>query len=310
MSMKALLCAASLLLMAFPAQANDLAALQQNPDQARDFDYCTWAFEDGGKTSSLPDYDAMLDRETTTLSTPEWAATALVEAGTRIAQNAETKEACSTIFVTGREDFEAKLKASLASHWSQAKYKKKKNKKIAKVQEELAAHWVEDQAARRVYLASKTEDKIGVEYWVRRLAVAHTSLTDDRATEYMRGLLNEYDWIDRKRFGKRVSMAAWLMMQHADDHVDLQALALSRMEPYLKSKGVSKGDYAFLWDRVAVNSGRKQRYGTQPTWECTADKKLTLQPMEDPENVNKRRKKMGLGSVEKGLEGMAKSVCG
>jgi len=310
MSMKALLCASGALLMALPAQAKDLAALQQNPDQARDFDYCAWAFDDGGRAMTLPDYDALLDRETTTLSTREWAATALVEAGTHIAQNAETKAACEDIFQTGRKEFDVKLKASLTSHWVQAKYKKKRDEKIASVQAALSRHWVEDQAARRVYIASKTEDKTGVEYWVRRLAVAHTSLTDDRATQYMRDLLDEYDWIDRKRFGKRISMAAWLLMQHADDHVELQALALSRMEPYLKSKGVSKGDYAYLWDRVAVNSGQKQRYGTQPTWECTPEGNLTLQPMEDPENVNKRRKKMGMGSVEKSLEGMAKSICG
>jgi len=180
-------------------------------------------------------------------------------------------------------EFDDQLKASVASHWGMAKYKKKRDKQIAAVQAELAKHWVDDQAARRVYIASRTEDKTGAEYWLRRLAASHTSLTDDRATEYMRGLLEEYDWIDSKRFGKRISNAAWLLMQHADDH---------------------------LWDRVAVNSGRKQRYGTQPTWECTPEGNLTLQPMEDPDNVNRRRKKMGLGSVEKALEGMAKSVCG
>lgn len=310
MSIKAVLCAASVLLMAMPAYANDLAMLQQNPDQARDFDYCAWAFDAGGKAVILLDYNTMLDRETTTLSTTEWAATALVEGGTNIAQNAETKADCEDIFLTGRKDFDDQLKASLESHWAKAKYKKKKNKKIAEVQAKLATHWVEDQAARRVYIASRTEDKTGVEFWVRRLAAAHTSLIDDNSTQYMRKLLDEYDWIDRKRFGKRVSMAAWLLMQHADDHVDLQALALSRMEPYLKNKGVDKGDYAYLWDRVAINSGRKQRYGTQPTWECTAEGKLTLQPMEEPENVNKRRKKMGMGSVEKSLAGMSKSVCG
>ncbi len=126
----------------------------------------------------------------------------------------------------------------------------------------------------------------------------------------MYGLLQDYDWIDKKRFGKRVSMAAWLVVQHADHDVALQKLALQRMEPYLKSKKVSKGDYAYLWDRVAVNSGKKQRYGTQPDWECTAEGTLNLQPLEDPETVNKRRKKMGLGPVEAALAGMAKSVCG
>jgi len=310
MSMKALLCAASLLFVAMPSNAAELGDLQKDPEQARIFDYCAWSFEEDGKSETLPDFDAMLDRETKTLSTQEWAAIALVEAGTGIAQNAETQDACKSIFAAGHNSFDAQIKASLESHWDQAKYKKKRDKKIAAVQSELMKHWVEDQAARHVYIASKTEYKTGMEYLVRRLAATHTSLTDDRAAQYMKGLLDEYDWIDRKRFGKRISHAAWLLMQHADDHVELQALALSRMEPYLKNKGVDKGNYAYLWDRVAVNSRRKQRYGTQPTWECTPEGNLTLQPMEDPDNVNKRRKKMGLGSVEKSLAGMAKSVCG
>ena len=82
------------------------------------------------------------------------------------------------------------------------------------------------------------------------------------------------------------------------------------MEPYLEPGGVLKRNYAYLWDRVAVNSDRKQRYGTQPTWECTPEGKLTLKPLEDPENVNARRAAMGLGTGEDGLAGMAKSVCG
>ena len=291
------------------ANTNSFADIQDDPSLAQSFNYCQWAFDDGGKAISLPDYEAALDRKTDKLSPNEWAATALVDAGTRIARQASSKKACHKTFAKGQRRFDKQLKKSLSSHWKQAKYKKSESEDIAAVQAQLAIHWVEDQASRRVYLASKTDDKTGADHWTRRLATAHTSQMDTKSTEFMRGLLEDYDWIDKTRFGDRVSMAAWLMMQHADDHVDLQALALSRMEPYLKTGGVSKGDYAFLWDRVAVNSDRKQRFGTQPTWECTPDGKLTLKPLEDPENVNARRETMGLGSVEEGLEGMARSVC-
>jgi hypothetical protein len=97
-------------------------------------------------------------------------------------------------------------------------------------------------------------------------------------------------------------------VQHADDDPDFQTLALGRMEPYLKSGRVKPANYAFLWDRVAVNTGKKQRYGTQPTWECT-DGKLELQPLEDPDNVNKRRAAMNMDTAEEGLENMARGVC-
>ena len=292
------------------AQTDDLAVLQQSVEKARNFDYCGWAYEQGGKTLSLPDYDALLDRKTSPLSFEALNATTLLDAGTRIAQNSKTKKTCLKAFKKGTGKFEKAMKKSLASHWAKAKYEAAGDKDIAAVQEALAKHWVEDQAARRVYLASRTDDKLGAEHWTRRLAVVKTSQADASSTEYMRGLLDQYDWIDTHRFGRRVSMAAWLMMQHADAHVELQALALKRMEPYLENGGVKKSDYAFLWDRVAVNSDRKQRYGTQPTWECTPEGNLTLKPLEDPENVNTRRAAMGLGTVEDGLAGMARSVCG
>lgn len=296
--------------MAETLQSTDLATLAQNPAQARTYNYCNWAYDQGGKDLDLPNYDAMLDRKTSTLSPDEWSATALIDSGTRIAQNSKTKKFCQKTFQKGTRVFDKRMKKSLARHWGQAEYKKSNDAKIAAVQETLAKHWVEDQAARRVFLASRTDDKVGADHWTRRLAATQTAAADERSTSYMRGLLEEYDWIDAHRFGERVSMAAWLMMQHADDHVDLQALALSRMEPYLENGGVNKGNYAFLWDRVAVNSDKKQRFGTQPTWKCNDDGKLSLKPLEAPDTVNERRAKMGLDTVEEGLASMTKSVCG
>lgn len=292
------------------AQTSDVTKLQGSADLARDYDYCYWAFVQDGKTMSLPDFEAQLDRKTTALSANEQTATSLVNAGTRVALNAKSHKSCEKIFAEGTKRFEKKLKKSLASHKKQAKYKKSDDPKIATVQERMAELWVADQGARRVYLATRTDDETGSEYWTRRLAAAETAEADSTSTKYMKAILDEYDWLDRNRFGDRVSMGAWLMMQHADDHVELQKLALSRMEAYLENGGVDKGNYAYLWDRVAVNTGEKQRYGTQPTWECTSEGKLTLQPLEDPDNVNARRAEMNLNTVEEGLADMTRSVCG
>ena len=122
-------------------------------------------------------------------------------------------------------------------------------------------------------------------------------------------MLDKYDWIDQKRFGKPVSAHAWILIQHADDHVDLQKEVLKRMEPYFKNGGVKPANYAYLWDRVAVNTGKKQRYGTQPIWECK-NGQLELQPIENRSEVNKLRKALGMNSVESALAEMSQSVCG
>jgi hypothetical protein len=81
------------------------------------------------------------------------------------------------------------------------------------------------------------------------------------------------------------------------------------MTPYLENHGVSKSNYAYLFDRVAINHDRKQRYGTQPIWECK-DNGLELAPLEDPDSVNERRAAFDMGPVEESLAAMSRSVCG
>jgi len=157
-------------------------------------------------------------------------------------------------------------------------------------------------------LTLSTEDETGADFWAQRLATAHATRVDGTSTAYLKELIQTIDWVDQTTYGEAVSNHAWLLVQHADNHVDLQREVLKRMEPLLANDEVSAKNYAYLWDRVAVNEDRKQRYGTQPTWECT-DGQLTLKPLEDPEGVNPRRAKMGLNTVEEGLAEMSNSVC-
>jgi hypothetical protein len=125
----------------------------------------------------------------------------------------------------------------------------------------------------------------------------------------MRGLLERYDWIDSHRFGGRVAAHAWILVQHADDHPDFQTEALRRMEAYLESGGVRARDYAYLFDRVAVNTGELQRYGTQPAATCNEDASLDLKPVEDLDGLDARRATMGLGPYLGELEAMAAQRC-
>ncbi|MGB0906519.1 MAG: DUF6624 domain-containing protein [Maricaulaceae bacterium] len=301
------------LFMAFnvAAVADPVNDLPAEPTQAMAFDYCDWVFNKGGDQAKLPDYKTLLDSKLTTLPPEEYVAMLLTDAGVRIATNAASFDTCKAPFEMGDKMFSKQIKASTQDHQAQVSYKKSRKKHIAKTQAEIAELWIEDQSARRVFINSRTEDEVGAEHWLRVRASAHTALVDEKSTVFMKNLLEQYDWIDRRRFGDKISSGAWILVQHADNHVELQSLALSRMEPYLKKwRGIDKGNYAYLWDRVAVNSDRKQRYGTQPTWECNEENMLTLQPLEDPENVNKRRKKMDLNTVEAGLARMSRGVCG
>jgi hypothetical protein len=52
----------------------------------------------------------------------------------------------------------------------------------------------------------------------------------------------------------------WLLSQHADNNVDFQKQALTNIEKY---RGQDNEHYRYLHDRIAVNTGQPQKYGTQ-----------------------------------------------
>ena len=192
----------------------------------------------------------------------------------------------------------------------QARFKKSRDDEIAAVQEKISALWIEDQLARIAYVQTQTDSKTNSRSWAHRIATAEATAVDEESATYVQGLLSDYDWIDIPRFTRSVSQQAWTLVQHADDHLDLQKRALSRMEPYLETGGVLKRNYAYLWDRVAVNSGELQRYGTQPDWGSCEEGVLTLMPMESPETVDERRGDMQLGPVKNELDQMSRQTCG
>ncbi len=226
-----------------------------------------------------------------------------------VAAAAADSESCERTFSRGEQIFKEILAGQQSAMKNLGGYKQSGDESIAKVQKAITLMWQNDQSARGTYIALQTEDKQGAEFWAERRAAAHTRLLDGRSANFIESLLSQYQWIDRDQFGDEVSAHAWILVQHADHLPDLQRRVLSRMEPLLATNGVSRKNYAFLWDRVAVNSDRAQRYGTQPTWECE-DGKMALKPLEDPDNVNARRAQMGLNSVEQGLADMTAQYCG
>lgn len=84
--------------------------------------------------------------------------------------------------------------------------------------------------------------------------------------------------------------AAWLLVQHADRDVDFQRQVLDGIMPQVEGGEVSAHDFALLTDRVLVNAGRPQRYGSQL---AAIDGQWQPKPMEAPEQVDQRRAALG-----------------
>jgi hypothetical protein len=233
----------------------------------------------------------------------------LALAADQIARSQGDEKDCRKALERGKKRYDKALRKQTRSVRGNAGKADSEDPAIRAVQETLRDAFIADQAARLAYLDLATDDRDGADYWAQRLATASAITLDGVHTQLLKELLQDYDWIDAHRFGPRIASHAWVLAQHADADPGFQQTALERMEPYLGNGGVRPGDYAYLFDRVAVNQGRPQRYGTQPEGACNADGSLSPKPLEDPDSVDARRAELGLGPMADAMADMAARRC-
>ncbi len=104
---------------------------------------------------------------------------------------------------------------------------------------------------------------------------------DIKHTARLKQIIDEYGWPMDSMVGREGGLAAFLLAQHADLDPVFQRRCLERMKSAPEGE-VSKVDVAYLTDRVLVNDGKKQLFGTQ-FW--MVDGKLVPQPIADEANL-------------------------
>lgn len=115
---------------------------------------------------------------------------------------------------------------------------------------------------------------------------------DARHLQRMKQIVRQHGWPGRSLVGEDGAHAAWLLVQHATQDPDFMNRCRGLMERAVKRGEASAKDYAFLVDRVRLQRGKAQLYGTQFIQDSRG--RLILQPLKDPEDVDERRWKMGL----------------
>ena len=117
-------------------------------------------------------------------------------------------------------------------------------------------------------------------------------------------ILDKYGFVGYDLAGKEGSKNFWLIIQHSDHNPEFQNEALEKMKIEVERKNAESRKYGLLVDRVKLNTGQEQIYGTQVRYNKHTGqaypKKLT-----DSLNVNKRRKSIGLEPIEIYLNGMS-----
>jgi hypothetical protein len=112
-------------------------------------------------------------------------------------------------------------------------------------------------------------------------------------------IIEEYGWPDKNEVGTQGSTTVFLVIQHADSATQVKYLPVLR-------KAVEEGkadnhQLATLEDRIAIMQHGYQVYGTQLGIDQETGKYFVL-PIQDPEEVDKRRLKLGLGPLSEYLK--------
>jgi CubicO group peptidase (beta-lactamase class C family) len=114
----------------------------------------------------------------------------------------------------------------------------------------------------------------------------------------------QYGYPTEKLAGTDASHHFFVLIQHADNDPAFQVAMLPVLDQLSKEGNILRKDYAYLYDRVQHNTKGKQLYGTQPTYDkkgnlFDSNNKIIYPPdLADPENVDQRRKEVGLGTIE------------
>jgi hypothetical protein len=102
------------------------------------------------------------------------------------------------------------------------------------------------------------------------------------------------------KVGKEANEATWLIIQHSIGQPEFLKKCVKLLEKAVSENKADPKSLAYLTDRIAVFEGKEQLYGTQFDWDEHGD--LSPNPFDDINKVNKRRKSIGLNTIEEQTE--------
>ena len=120
-------------------------------------------------------------------------------------------------------------------------------------------------------------------------------------------ILRQYGYPGIRQVGKTSANNFWLLVQHADDYPAFQQQVLKMMLAEVKRKNADASNYAYLTDRVAINAGQLEEYGTQVEYKGPGLGQAVPRSLRDPARVNQRRAAIGMEPLENYLRMMTQT---
>lgn len=114
----------------------------------------------------------------------------------------------------------------------------------------------------------------------------------------VKNILDKKGWLGPDVVGEMGNSTLFLVIQHADQAT--QEKYLPMMRDAAKNGNARPSHLALLEDRVAIGQGKRQIYGSQVGSDPETETYYVL-PLDDPDNVDKRRSEAGLGPLNEYL---------
>lgn len=119
--------------------------------------------------------------------------------------------------------------------------------------------------------------------------------TDSSNLVIVEQILEKHGWLSSEEIGHTANSTLFLVIQHSNQ--ETQEKYLPMMRKAVKDGKANSRSLALLEDRIGLGKGDLQVYGSQIGTDQETGEMYVL-PLIDPENVNKRRAKVGLGPIE------------
>jgi len=163
------------------------------------------------------------------------------------------------------------------------------------LQLELVKMFVNDQAIRGKILTAII-DKYAIDD--SQIIRTDAATVDENNRKRLSEIIQEVGFPTIKLVGKDAVQGAFFIIQHADGDKEWQQSQLKNIEMAVKNGDLDGQRYAYLYDRIKVNSGEKQVYGTQFEKIDRANKTVQLSAVEDIKNLDERRRTIGMMPID------------
>lgn len=177
-------------------------------------------------------------------------------------------------------------------------------------EDKVAAEKLKNATQRRIYPEVKTVDidcsKLNdilqkvyeADQDTRKEESSYDPTSDHKNLETVISIINKCGMPTLREVGQTQMSAIWLVIQHAPGKYRKQYIGM--LEKSAKNGDLQKTDIAMMKDRILMDDGKPQIYGTQISMNQKTGE-WELYNLENPAYVNQRRKEIGFTPIEEYL---------